>query len=163
MFAAPLQAVASCFSSTHCADCSMHCAHCCASMAKVAKMREATRATDTGPCDANPAVAGPLLQSILQRARPASGSSRNPSMDHAGVAGHCIHAGRIGQVIGERSCVAESLDEGPRPARSLPYEVIFREQVTCSLLSTSKKSLSLPSRDFRRSLISFPRPVSRSA
>jgi hypothetical protein len=49
LFAAPLQAVASCFSSTHCADCSMHCAHCCASMAKVAKMREATRATDTGP------------------------------------------------------------------------------------------------------------------
>ena len=39
--AAPLQAVASCFSSTHCADCLMHCAHCCASMAKAAKMREA--------------------------------------------------------------------------------------------------------------------------
>src|ERR1019366_2234121 len=47
--AAPLQAVASCFSSTHCADCFIHCAHCCASMAKAAKMREVTRATDTGP------------------------------------------------------------------------------------------------------------------
>jgi hypothetical protein len=47
--AAPLQAVAFCFSSTHCADCLMHCAHCCASMAKAAKMREATRATDAGP------------------------------------------------------------------------------------------------------------------
>jgi hypothetical protein len=44
--AAPLQAVASCLSGTHCA---MHCAHCCADMAKAVKMTHATRAADMGP------------------------------------------------------------------------------------------------------------------